>query len=526
VYLSGKTETGGNSHALPTRRLVHNRTPASGRILLVLPPSRVPTGTVKRSIPPLGLAYIAASLRAAQLQCSILDCVVEGWETERQVGADSCEYGLDDASFTQRLLDHKPGLIGISVLYSSDLEAAYRLARISKTVLPSVLVVLGGLHPSIYPEETLRDTTAGRFHAVDYVIRGEGELRFARFATEWTRGSVDLGQDGLAGWADDELFINPQLETISELDRLPFPAYDTLPMQRYFDINVPFSPYPAGNRVMQIYTSRGCPIACTFCASTQFNRQHRLRSVANVMEEIDRYREQYCIDELQFADDNLTMNRSRAMELFQALRKRHLRWCTPNGIMVNSLTPELVDAMADSGMYQITLSIDSGSDNTLRERHHKPVRLGRIAGLIGQLHQRGVLVHGTLVVGMPGETIDDIHEGFAFVMSLPFDSVAVFAAQAIPGSELFEQAVSSGTMSRAQGRIIDTSRDTGGISNMGSSLLAELIGRFLAEFNIRAKARDPTSWERKYGAHLGRLRHMCVGKPGPNVSAILEASGC
>jgi phosphonoacetaldehyde methylase len=126
---------------------------------------------------------------------------------------------------------------------------------------------------------------------------------------------------------------------------------------------------------------------------------------------------------------------------------------------------------------------------------------------------------------MPGETLEDIEEGFAYAGALSFDSLAVFAAQAIPGSELYEQTVSAGGMTRLQGRVIDTSRDAAGISTMGSAALSTVIKRFLSEFNATAKLRDPVSWNRKYGAHLGRLRKICVGEPAPNTSSILEAAG-
>ena len=80
----------------------------------------------------------------------------------------------------------------------------------------------------------------------------------------------------------------------------------------------------------------------------------------------------------------------------------------------------LLDAMIDSGLYQITLSVDSGNVRTLRELHRKPVNLERVPDLIDHLHSRNVLIHGTLVVGMPGETMEEIEEGFRFVEGLPF----------------------------------------------------------------------------------------------------------
>jgi anaerobic magnesium-protoporphyrin IX monomethyl ester cyclase len=102
--------------------------------------------------------------------------------------------------------------------------------------------------------------------------------------------------------------------------------------------------------------------------------------------------------------------------------------------------------MRDSGLYQITLSLDSGSARTLKNLHHKPVNLSKIPDLIAKCKELGIWIHGTLVVGMPNETLDAIKEGFNFVMNeLELTSISTFIAQPIPGSELFHQALNKGS---------------------------------------------------------------------------------
>ena len=113
-------------------------------------------------------------------------------------------------------------------------------------------------------------------------------------------------------------------------------------------------------------------------------------------------KEKFNIDEIQFADDNLTYDMKHSIEKFKAIKEENVIWCTPNGTMINKLTPELVQAMAESGLYQITLSMDSANAKTLKELHHKPVNLNSIPGLIEKCREYGVFTHGTLVVGMPG----------------------------------------------------------------------------------------------------------------------------
>jgi radical SAM superfamily enzyme YgiQ (UPF0313 family) len=274
---------------------------------------------------------------------------------------------------------------------------------------------------------------------------------------------------------------------------------------------------------MQLYTSRGCPVGCTFCASTNFSKKYYARSAENVVAEIEHYKNAYGADEIQFADDNLTFDKRRAAELFDKMVPLGLPWCTPNGIMVNTLSADLVDRMVRSGLYQITLSLDSGSAETLREHHHKPVDLTRVPDLMAHLDKLKVLMHGTLVVGMPGETEAQIKEGFAYVEQLPFHSINVFIAQAIPGSELFERAVSNGTITYMGALHIDTARSTLRLTSIDAARLEALVEDFLERYNRAIYTRDPEAWERKYGEHRERMTQICIGKASAITATIIRA---
>lgn len=521
VYLANKAETGLNVLTRPAQK-VRFRTPMDSypRTLLVMPPITLSEGTVKRVIPPLGLGYIAGYLESVGIPFDILDCVVEGLDTEQLIGDRTWMYGITDDAIREYFERYNPEIVGISIIYSSDLHSMYRLARLAKDVNPDVVVVAGGIHPSIYPIEVLEESKPH----INFVIRGEGEIRLAEFIENFRNGEIDLAADGLCGWRDGRMFVNPQIATIENLDNMPLPAYHRLPMEKYFAFNVPFSPFPRGNRVMQLYTSRGCPVGCTFCASTNFNKAFRARSPENVVKEILYYKEKYQIDEIQFADDNLTFNRKRAMEFFDRLKECGLPWCTPNGTMVNTLTEDLLEKMIASGLYQVTLSLDSGSAKTLKEQHRKPVNLERVPELAKYLKERGILMHATLVVGMPGETLDDINEGYRYVESLPLDSIGVFIAQALPGSELFETAVAAGQIDRQKARIIDTAQSLISLSDIAQDVLEKNVADFLVTYNATIKTRDPESWEKKYKRHRDRLATICIGNAAPNTRGVIRAA--
>ncbi|XXX81454.1 Sden_1168 family B12-binding radical SAM P-methyltransferase [Sorangium sp. So ce134] len=525
-YLAQKNETAAlplAAHGSPAYAPFRQRRDDWPRTILIAPPMCASEGSVKRVIPPLGLTYVAAALASAGIPCDLLDCVVEGVDREVYLGDRMWRYGLDFEAVRRRVEAGGYEIVGLSLLYSSDLGNLLECARAVKAIDPSIVVVVGGLHPSIYARELLSSSVVAGRPLIDFIIRGEGEIRFVEFLRDFRDGRLNLAADGLAGWYDGRLFVNPQISTIDDLDALPYPAYDRLPMDAYFAYNVPFSPFPRGKRVMQLYTSRGCPVGCTFCSSTNFSKAYRARSVDNVIREIESHVRTYGVDEIQFADDNLTFNRARSFELFDRLRALGLPWCTPNGIMVNTLSIELLDRMIDSGLYQITLSLDSANVRTLRELHRKPVKLQRVPELMGYLRARNVLIHGTLVVGMPGESLREIEESFRFVAGLPFDSVGVFIAQALPGSELYEKAIVSGAITPAEANRIDSARCQMRLSDVEPEALEAAVSRFLFDYNEAIRRRDPDAWERKYGAHRDRMRRICIGQAAPNTDAILRA---
>jgi len=455
----------------------------------------------KRCIPPLGISYVAASLRASDIDVKVFDCCVEGWDIERESkNKKLITYGVPPSEIFRKIGSLDYDVIGVSVLFSTDLPNLYETTKIIKKNIPNAIVVVGGLHPTIYPKEVLNlDIEYNKTRTIDFIIRGEGEFRLVEFLNNLKDGNINLSADGLAGFYDNQLFVNPQAKTIEDLDQIPFPAFDLLPIEKYFEINIPFSPVPQGDRVLPILTTRGCPMGCSFCANTNTWKKHRKRGAKNIVSEIKYWKKLYDIDEIQFADDNLTFDMKHAEEKFNAMRDLDIIWCTPNGTMINKLTKNMIESMANSGMYQITLSLDSANVRTLKELHHKPVDLNSIPGLISKCRELGIFTHGTLVVGMPGETMKEIRDGFEYVKEkLEFTSVSAFIAAAIPGSELYHQMLDEGRITKENARTIDTTKSKICLSSIDPKDLERTIELFQTEYLEISKRRDPQEYERKY----------------------------
>lgn len=518
TYLEKKRETSKSDHV--SKRVdeyVEYKPPKSNsKVLLVSLPITIPKYMQKRCIPPLGVSYVAASLEQNGIDTEIIDCCVEGWHIERYSGS-MVTYGIPPEELRERLKESNPDIVGLSLLFSTDIDNLFETSLVVRECLPNATIVLGGLHPTIYPEEMFElDLSSNGMRTIDFVIRGEGEKRLVEFTRDLEKGLVNLNADGLVGFVGSRFILNDQTETIQDLDSLPFPAYHLLPMEKYFEINVPFSPVPQGKRVVPMLTTRGCPIGCSFCANTNTWWSHRKRSVENITAEVRHLKNTFQVDEIQFADDNLTFDMNHALEKFAAIKDYDLLWCTPNGTMVNKLTEELISVMAESGMYQITLSLDSAVARTLKELHHKPVNLNSIPGLISKCRELGVFTHGTLVVGMPGETLEEIAEGFDYVKTeLHFTSVSAFIAAAIPGSELYHEMLDAGKITKKDARQIDTTKAKITLSNIDPLALEEMIESFQSEYLEISRDRDPDEYLRKYSKLIetGRWDEaQCGGK--------------
>jgi len=532
-YLATKEETGNFIGLTPTSagdpdfvslEVDYTKSP---KVLLINPPRDIPEGSLKLCIPPPSIAYVAAYLREVGIQVELLDCIIEGWDTEELVDEVNRihTFGMSDEAIADYLSESKPDIIGLSLVFSQDLKNLCNVTRIAKKVLPNSTVIAGGLHPSIYPEQTFKYATFDGERTIDYILRGEGEHRLAEFVFNYMKGKVDRSQDGLVGYFNNKLVKNPETKKIQDLDSLPLPAYDLLPMEKYFKINMPSNPFHDSKRVMDIHTSRGCPINCTFCSSTNYNHSFRTRSPAVVQKEIQYYKDTYGIDEIQFADDQLLLNTDRAEKLFDAITPLNIRWCTPNGTMVIIWKPRLMDKAIESGMYQVTLALD-GLTKESHDITRKPVDVQNVAEKIDEFRKRNIMVHGFFVIGLPGEKEETIQKGLEWVKTLNFTSASFFIAQPYPGAELYEVELAKGNITEEDGlRAVKTKTF---IKNLGFStdFLEKTVNAFTVDYEKIIKARQGDAWKARYEKHLERLSnkdlHLIIGS-GHRINMLIQA---
>ncbi|MDO8551078.1 MAG: radical SAM protein, partial [bacterium] len=240
--------------------------------------------------PPLGLGYLASYLKQHKIDVRIIDGLRDN---------------LSPAKIVEQILSFKPDAVGITCL-TSFYHQVVDLSLALKVKKPEIKCIIGGIHPTFLPYETLADSKA------DFIVCGEGEgallkLIKANFSNKGIRG-VYSQKDAL------ERKVIKKAEIIEDLDNLPFPDWEQIDPSSY-----PKAPHGAVVNhfpVGIIISSRGCPYPCTYCASPGFcERKIRFRSPENVVDEIIFLHREYGVKEIHFEDDNLTMKRSHIQKI-------------------------------------------------------------------------------------------------------------------------------------------------------------------------------------------------------------------
>ncbi len=412
------------------------------KVMLVFPPMANVRFTNNICSLPMGIASLAAYLRErGDVEIEVLDSVVEGYDHVEDLDADTIKFGLSYADIMSRVESFGPDLVGISNIFSSQFPFVREIAQRARRLDPDLFLVSGGTYPSFLPEHCLS------ISELDAIVIGEGELPLEAVIE---RINADCGLDGLPALAYKDnggIKVNSERWLVDDLDTLPLPARDLFPVEKYFDVNFPMQAISRDRRNLSIATSRGCPYRCRFCSSTvHWGKRYRRRSVERVLEEIATLRETYGVGEIKFEDDNLTFDEKRAKALFRGMVEQglNLHWNTPNGIAIKHLDDEMLSLMKQSGCYELTLAVESGDPDVLREIINKPLDPAEARRAAARIKDHGIETAGYFIIGFPGETRRQVENTLSLAVELNLDRVYIFMYTPLPGTPLAEEAIRQG----------------------------------------------------------------------------------
>lgn len=405
------------------------------KVLLIVPPITLERGIeTKRVSPPLGPAYMAAVLESKGFEVVILDAIMEGFQQEIDAGNNRYDVGLTLEQIARRVSDFAPDVAGVSCMFSDHSRRAFDVCRMIKQINPDIVTVMGGTHATVVPEEVMSDP------ALDFALRGESDDTFAELVEALRDGLNIKHIDGLAYRDNGRVVVNDKKQFIEDLDALPLPARHLLDYKEYFRINQYYRRPPRRPPAENIITSRCCPANCIFCSTRAMMGRYRTRAAENVLDEMEMLIRDYSIHELYFLDDNFTFDRERAAAILDGMIERgfDLAWSTPNGVAVYALDDALLEKMRASGCYSLFFAIESADPHVLKNIMNKPVKIGRVPALVKTARALGIEAHGLFVIGLPGETREQIQRTIDFAESTGFDYVTFSIATPYPGTRLYD----------------------------------------------------------------------------------------
>lgn len=383
--------------------------------LLVAPPYQRQIASVAQTTigAPMGLAYLAGALRDAGLPVTLLDANA---------------LGLGPEEVARRIVATAPSVLGLTAT-TPTIDLCADIVRRAKESGYRGRVMVGGPHPSALPLQTLE-----RYPGFDVAVVGEAEGRIIELVTLLHSRVAPEGVPGVAWRGSDGPTGDPQLPEPPDLDLLPLPARDLLPMHRYRS--------PDSLRAHTVVATRGCPAPCTYCGVPGFFGQRvRRRDPEEVAEELGDLARRWRADHINFVDDTFTWDADWVLDLCSALEERglHRRLTWQCLTRVDRVDRVLLGRMAQAGCRRVEMGIECASPDGLKALA-KGIAPEQVTRAFSMARAAGLETMALAMVNAPGESSADIDDTWRLVQRIDPDQLQVAICTPYPGTKLYDEA--------------------------------------------------------------------------------------
>ncbi len=421
------------------------------RVTLVHPPAIAGVSAfAQEAVPPLGLAYVAAAVRDAGHEVSVVDAVGLGLDRQSKYPPipDAILTGLSIAEVVARV-PADSAVVGVTCMFSNAWCPTRDLLEALRRALPRAYLVLGGEHATACASYILQTCAA-----VDACVLGEGERTMVELLAALERADdpadvagVAARKDGVAPRGGRDLIRARRRPRIAGLDKIPRPAWDLFPLEAY--VAGRFNHGVVRGRTMPILASRGCPYQCTFCSSpAMWTTLWRAREPEDVLAEMRDYVAQYGVNDFAFYDLTAIVRRDWIVAFCEQLIASGLgvTWQLPSGTRTEALDEDVCRLLFRAGCRNLNYAPETGSERMLATIK-KRVKLSRMLTSMEAAVRAGLEVKANIILGFPGETLEDVLETYRFiarVAALGIDAVSIFPFCPYPGTELYDALVATG----------------------------------------------------------------------------------
>jgi len=385
------------------------------KILFVAPPLPKANTTAQ----PLGFGYLAAVLR----QEGFSDIAI----------LDACSLGMSLEQTIAFIKEHEPDVLGLTAM-TVTVKNALRIAAATRALFPNIKIAVGGVHATVCPDQVIANPN------VDVVVRNEGERSFLEIMKRWDAGESLEGILGTSINVNNEIVHHAQTPRILDLDSLPFPARDLMPMHVY-KAGLSFPPYIRTRTLL--YSARGCPYNCSFCATAAVWGGHHcaMRGANNVLDEIQQVTERFGVYGFEFADELTTLRKDRLTEFCNGIHERHLekvRWVCSS--TVKHIDYDTAKMMKDAGCSTVMMGVESGSPQILKNLN-KRITVDEIINAFDATRRAGLRRAACFMIGAPGETAETVQESINLARRIRPDRISLNIVTPYPGTAIYARYV-------------------------------------------------------------------------------------
>jgi len=392
---------------------------------------------------PMGILYLSSVVKKEDI-CDKIDILDYQYEINHIKDYNNINDFI--VGTVQNRINFVPDVIAVSLMFTTSYEFFTICIKKLKEIWPESKIIVGSFIATNCTVQLLDN------EYIDYILRGEGEIGLTLFLNH-IASSNEVKVKGIYSRDNIKRYKSLDLcDNIKNLDEIPFPDWGLIKINQYLrnggrsilsnkSVNQP--------AVASVITSRGCPFDCTFCtAKTVFGRKIRFRSIENIINELLELYNNFGVTQILFEDDLFTANKKRTIELVNAIKAidiTDLKIQFPNGLHVNSIDNEVIDALVDAGMASAHIAIESGCNYVLKNLMKKKVDLHKAKNLVKYIRNTKKLhVWCYFVLGMPGETKEQIIETIEYAKLIKADWCNFFIATPLIGSEIYDKFLNAG----------------------------------------------------------------------------------
>ena len=392
------------------------------------------------AIPPLGIAYVAASIESKGNNVHVIDSIGSALTNYSKFGPVYLR-GLEFNDIIKQI-DSETDIIALGNMFSCQWTVTKHLISKIKDTYPHKPIVLGGEHPTGMPELSFKQSP------VDILVLGEGEETIVDLINYFSNNSIDLANiPGIGYRKNGKFIINNRRNRISDIDDISLPAWHHFNIEGYIDLKQTHG--AALGRYMPMLGTRGCPYKCTFCTSPQmWTQKWIMRNYKKIVDEMEIYISDYGATDFHFEDLTAIVRKDKIIELAFEIMDRGLdiTYQLPSGTRSEAIDLETASIIKESGCSEFAFAPES-ADARVRKAIEKKIDLDKMFQSAKYSINSGISVSCNFIFGFPEDNWESIVNNYKAIFKcarMGFTGVNINAYSPQPNTASFNELVEDG----------------------------------------------------------------------------------